>query len=84
MGSSLAKELLSIAGARLVKEKKTTGDSETKLVVEAGASKGLPRLQGLRRREQVKNKWRNRLPKKMASACMYEEQRLLVILYQTL
>ena len=36
--------------------KKTTGDSETKLIVEAGASKGLPRLQGLRRREQVKNK----------------------------
>ena len=58
MGSSLAKELLSIAGARLVKEKKQlvieTGDSETKLVVEAGAGKGLPRLQGLRRREQVK------------------------------
>ena len=57
MGSSLAKELLSIAGARLVKEKKLvieTGDSETKLVVEAGAGKGLPRLQGLRRREQVK------------------------------
>ena len=65
MGSSLANELLSIAGVRLVKEKKPvieTGESETKLVVEAGAGRGLPRLQGFRHREQVINKLRNRLP----------------------